>query len=376
MNIQYIERELGASCIRTFLRDEIKKGKEDAEKKLSALIEPFLKSIENPDLQNEVKLIKITSELVFFNKIIFNNSISNFSFFTNNYKNISAYNLNNTVTEQINFDDLVDYILKFYDFNRTQDFFLINKFRKISSESENYYLVKLLEIELVNLLTRLNELNLNHPFKWRKDNIEFGIVDVLHTLYKEKLDIISDSEEKIRRNNRKFKDEIIDLKDEIEQINKEKYYLNDELIFQKSYNQKYIESYSTIIAETYFGDNLPFLLQLYNFLKTHRLMSKYGWSYFYLCMITNNTDKIDLESKKESKFIGRVFYNLIDFLTPKYRENHRSLFTNKFTLNGKTLNENFFVNHMRAKYDETLHPNFQDVDDFFSDLRKIYLKSK
>jgi len=376
MNIPYIERELGVSCIRTYLRDEIKKGKEDAEKKLSALIEPFLRSIENPDLQNEAKLIKITSELVFFNKIIFNNSISNFSFFTNNYKNISAYNLNNIVTEQINFDDLVDYILKFYDFNRTQDFFLINKFRKISSESENYYLVKLLEIELVNLLTRLNELNLNHPFKWRKDNIEFGIVDVLHTLYKEKLDIISDSEEKIRRNNRKFKDEIIDLKDEIEQINKEKYYLNDELIFQKSYNQKYIESYSTIIAETYFGDNLPFLLQLYNFLKTHRLMSKYGWSYFYLCMITNNTDKIDLESKKESKFIGRVFYNLIDFLTPKYRENHRSFFTDKFTLNGKTLNENFFVNHMRAKYDETLHPNFQDVDDFFSDLRKIYLKSK
>jgi hypothetical protein len=137
---------------------------------------------------------------------------------------------------------------------------------------------------------------------------------------------------------------------------------------------KYYYNTQTIINNTYFGDNQPFLLNLFNFLKRNNLF-QYSWSYFYSCLIEGNTEIIPLEtSAKNVKPIGRLFYHLKHLLVKPYKDEPEKFIRSKFYINNEPLSSYFFTNHVYKKADSEFLPLIAEIDDFFEIQKKTYLK--
>lgn len=392
MDIQKIEKDLGITDLKAHLIFLLKQSREEAELQIENIIQGILDKVNDESTITNLKPVIIIAELICIKEIINNKKPSDIHYYFRNYNFFSNSGL---ISSDNDVDvSLVEFIIKNYSILNIPHFSFISRIKKIKNDFTDYFKSCFVEKKSKLLFDRINELNCLPDFIWSIDTIEKGIIEfyikllnnIEITKNEHKYEIKSlkyDADFESTRLERKIEyledahnDEIKSLNFELERLTNGIEIEKNTLQFYKDYVKKYFEHNTALIIPTYFGDNQPFLFNLYNFLITNLLLKMTGWSYFYACLAINNIEIINLESKNNLKFIGRIFYNLIDFLDPKYKSDYFEFFKNKFYINEKPINDNFFKNHMRPTYDETLNTNLSEIDAFFNKQRDIYLKTK
>jgi len=376
MDIKLIEKNLGVENLRSYLEEQINLGKSEAEIEINNQIESFLKQLNKEDLENELKAAAIISNLIYLPKIIFQEKVSLFNFFIENYKayNTSIFYLQSD--QDIKQDTkLIDFIIDYYSFSKFPILRILSQLKEIKNHSRYYYLKYYFELKSTILFEKLNEIMHLDSFSWDKNSFENGIVKFYEKLYNEKKIYIDKMNREISKIQKEHQYEIEDLKDELKYCEDDKESISRDLEVKDNYITKYIESCPTILLEMYFGDNQPFIFNFFNFLRTHKLMCKHGWSHFFSCFTLENEEIIYLQSNKNLKFIGRIFYNLTKhFLLPKYA--NESFIRMKFYIDDKPIGEHFFTNHMNSRLKKDEYDYFEIVDGFFENQKKIFLNNQ
>lgn len=379
MNIEKIEKNLQVESLENYILELIQNSKFEADAKVDNLINGFITYIDKNKANKELLSIGIISNLVHIRKIIYNYENKNFNLYVNNFKD-KMFNITNSQNNQVEDTELAKFIIKIISSFEFNWIITLSKFKELKTEIPSYYFSEILLNKFPYLFKLLNELNLIKDFIWDISTLENGISELYKDLYLKYKSQINSLELKIKFENEKFNNEISFLKDSFESEIK---YLkskidnnNQSLELYREYIKKYIENQPTLILETYFGDNIPFLINVYNFLVKNQLINGLSWSYFYSCLVIENNEIINLTSKGNLKLIGRIFYNLQDFLLPKYKYDFNEFLMNKFYVNEKRINHNFFKNHMRPIYDETLQPDLLKVDIFFNNQKGIYIRTE
>lgn len=222
------------------------------------------------------------------------------------------------------------------------------------------------------LFELLNSLDLKQDsYQWGWTNVEVGLVLLLKNQIIRKRSDQDDFEFKFRSLENKNRSEISKLDNEIKNLNSSLKQSINKFTFYEEANKKYYYNSAIIINDTYFGDNMPFLFNLYAFLRSYNLI-KYSWSYFYLCMNVDNNEMIFLEKSKKLNFLGRIFFHLGSYLIIPYNENVFQFIMSKFLINEKRIEPKFKNNHMSPDYDKTIEKELVKVDNFFKEQDKIY----
>lgn len=265
---------------------------------------------------------------------------------------------------------LLDYLELKNLSNRT----ISNLIGNVRKDSTLYHLNIFFKSKSDVLFELLNSLDLKQDaYQWKWTNVEVGLLLHLKNQIIRKKSDQDDFEFKLRSLENKKISEISKLDNEIENLNSSLKQSIDKFSFYEEASKKYYYNSEIIIKDTYFGDNMPFLLKLYSFLQSYNL-NKYSWSYFYLCMTMGNNEMIFLEKPKKLNFLGRIFYHLEFYLIPPYSENHFQFIISKFLINGVRIESKFKNNHMSPEYDKTIEKELVKVDDFFREQDKIYNK--
>lgn len=372
MDIKLIEKNLGTENLRSYLEEQINLGKSEAEIEINNQIESFLNQLNKEDLENELKAAAIISNLIYLPKIIFQEKVSLFNFFIENYKvyNTSVFYLQSD--QDIKQDTkLIDFIIDYYSFSKFPILRILSQLKEIKNHSRYYYLKYYFELKSTILFEKLNEIIHLDSFSWDKNSFENGIVKFYEKLYNEKKIYIDKMNREISKIQKEHQYEIEDLKDELKYCEDDKESISRDLEVKDNFITKYIENCPTILLEMYFGDNQPFIFNFFNFLRTHKLMCKHGWSHFFSCFTIENNEIIYLQNEKDLKFIGRIFYNLINhFLLPKYA--NESFIRMKFYIDDKPIGKYFFTNHMNSRLKKDEYDYFEVVDSFFENQKKIF----
>ncbi len=374
MDISVFEKQLGVSNLKVYLINEIKVSRQEAELFTDNIIKEILNRIDN-NIPVSVNLFSIISELIHLKKSIFFVETSEIHYY---YKVYSFFNnsLLNSLNKTVDDDEkLVDFIFENFAFLKLPNYIISNRFKNFKRDFYSYYIRIYFEKKSILLFDKLNELNYLKDFIWNLDNLDKGILEFYKLLIidKEKADANFKIEIEYIKDKGELK--INRLEDEIKTKDREIRYKEGTIELYNDYHKKYLENYPTFINDTYFGDNQPFIFNLYNFLRKNLLINMMGWSYFYSCLSSNSNEIINLQSKNNLKFIGRILYCLQDFLQPKYKSDFHDFLKNKFYINEKPINDNFFKNHMRPIYDKSLYPNLNEIDDFFANQKNIYIKT-
>lgn len=371
MNLSKFEQELGVSNLKKHLVDEIKKARIDADILTNDIFETALNRIER-DAVKQYNSYIILNELIHLKKNIYLNETSEVYFYFKNYSFLKKNELDSNEDEN---EELVDFIIEYFTFLNLPYFVIFNRFKNFKNDFKFYFLRYFYEQKSKLLFDELNTFNVLKDFTWNLENLDNGILKLYQLLIIDKERSISD----LQLENRYAKElsdiKIKSLEDEQKQLIREINLKEGTISYYDEYHRKYLENYPTLINETFFGDNQPFIFNLYNFLRKNLLIDMMGWSYFYSCMSSNSNEIINLQSKNNLKFIGRIFYCLQEFLQPKYKSDFHDFLKNKFYINEKPINDNFFKNHMRPIYDESLYPNLNEIDDFFANQKNIYIKT-
>lgn len=392
MDIQKIEKELGISDLKEHLILLLKESREEADLQTEKIIQETLDRVKEESSVNNLNPTIIIGELICLQKIIYDKKPSDIHYYYRNY-----YFFSNSGLISLNNDDdlsLVEFIIKNYSILNLSHIGILSRIKNIKSDFINYFQSYFIEKKSILLFDKINQLNCLPDFIWNLDTIEKGVIEFYVKLLKDigmvkiehkyEIESLNDNadfelkknQQKIAYLEQKYNDKVDSLNNDIKWLNRDIEMEKGTIELYKEYHKKYLEHNSTFIIPTYFGDNQPFLFNLYNFLLKNLLLKMTGWSYFYACMSIESLEIINLESKNNLKYIGRIFYNLIDFLDPKYKSDYFEFFKNKFYINEKPINDNFFKNHMRPIIDETLQTNLSEVDAFFNKQRDIYLKTK
>lgn len=375
MDVKKIEKHLKVENLESYIVDLIIDSKIDAESKADTLIDELKLLINKNHSKKELLSIALISNLVYVRKIIYNNENTNFDFYINNFKggffNIFKKENNNNYK-----NDLAKFIIKTIGSFELSELFTIGKFERLKTEIPSYYFRDYLLDKLPNFFIELNELNLIKDFNWSISTLEAGISELYKDLYLKYESQINQLGLKIEFENKKYKSEKDHFDYRIDRLNSELEISKNTIEYYKDYTKKYLENQPYYVQNTYFGDNLPFLINVYNFLVKHQLLIATSWSYFYCCFVIEEKEIINLTSKGNLKLIGRVFYNLQDFLLPKYKNDFNEFLMNKFYVNEKPINQNFFKNHMRPIFDEIQYSELIEVDNFFLKQKEIYLKTE
>lgn len=372
MNRDSIAKKLGVERLEDYIIDEFLIGKREGDILLEAIFKESKMDLEESK-SDEIRIVGILAELI---------KIKNeFSYTTNNYfshiiqeakdyaSNIALY----VFDEKDELNNLAKYILDIYDFKKTKNFIVEGQLLKIRENSRKYHLI-LNYIPMAKIhFDFLNDKCKVDRYVWNWQNFENGLIKVLGNHAIEKFSLESDYKLKNEIFEINKNSEVDNLQRKIKDLNSEIGQLNKEIEMRTNFHNKYYYDSQIIISNTYIGDNLPFLFNLYNFLKINNLFS-YGWSYFYSCMIIGNNEMISLKSSKKQNFIGRIFFHFKDYLILHYKDESFKFLQSKFLINESPITENFRTNHMKTKFDSTDEPELVIIDEFFSKQKKIYNK--
>ncbi len=358
--------------LENYIVDQYILGKRDAEKIVEEFLNDFRSRIKDID-DDQLLVNAILINLISYKKTYYNNRFSEFSEIISGLKkryNSKKIDFSNEVIVAENF---ASYALDFFDFLNLNYFSYYSRIKNIREFSKGYYIAENFELQSSFLFEKLNSISKIENFNWNWINFEEGLKEVLKNDillrdnieidYKNKIQII-----KLEESNKREK-----LNDKVKKLKRKIESLNYKVDYTKEFFNKYYYSYQLLITDTYFGDNQPFLYNLFLFLR-HNNYYSYGWSYFHSCTQIGNNEIIPLECNKKLNIVGRILYNLKDFLKVDYRNDSISFFQSKFYINNKPIGDNFKTNHMKPIYDPIDDPILVLVDDFFEKQKKIYNK--
>jgi hypothetical protein len=280
----------------------------------------------------EVKIAHVLSELI---KIKAEFGATNNSYFTHLTEEVKDYNLNKSldvISERDELNNLAKYILDIYDFKKTSSIVVEGQLLEIRKNSRRHHITLEYISKSKTHFNFLNDKCKVDRYTWNWLNFENGLISVLGNYTLEKLSLESNYKLKSEAFEIHKKSEVDDLKSEIKDLKREIDLLNKEIDMRTNFHNKYYYDSQIMISNTYVGDNLPFLFNLYNFLKTNNLFS-YGWSYFYSCMVIGNNEMISLKSSKKQNFIGRIFFHFKDNLILHYKDESFKFLQSKFLIN-------------------------------------------
>lgn len=371
MNIKFIETSLGTNNLMGYLIEQINIGESEAEKEVDDIIDQILKKIEIDSLKDEDKPSIIATELIILQKIIYQKEISTISFFVNTYKNYKTPLLNN-INDNSENDKLADFIFEYYKFIDKPDWIVFAELKRIKDDFKKYFLSHFYEKKSERLFQKLNEMNYPEKYEWKISNFEHGVIEIYKKIFLENKQSNDNFNTELEIIKKKNELEVDKLNYQINSLKKEKITLEGVIQFQEDYRKKYLDDVQVKVYDTYFGDNLPFLVNLYNFLSEHLLLKMYSFSHFYLCMTLKNNEMINLSRRKESKLIGRVFHYFINegFLLPKFA--NKEFIKSKFYINEQPIKEIFFNNHSKKNSDPEDSKYISIADDFFEKQKKIF----
>lgn len=380
MNIEKIEKNLQVESLENYILELIQNSKIEADAKVDNLINGFITYIDENKENKELLSIGIISNLVHIRKIIYNYENKNFNFYVNNFKN-KMFNITNLQNNQFEDTELAKFIIKIINSFEFNWIITLSKFKELKTEIPSYYFSEILLNKLPYLFKLLNELNLIKDFTWDISNLENGITELYKDLYLKYQSQINSLELKIKFENEKYESKFSSLNDkfdyEVRSLKRDIESKEYTIELYKEYTKKYMENQSVVIFETYFGDNVPFLINVYNFLVKNQFIKGLSWSYFYSCLVIGNNEIINLTNNGKLNFIGRFFYFLKNYIDIKYRSNneYKDFIYQKFYINEAAMSEAFYRNYVVDYYDNTKHKNLAEIDVFFSNLDEIFLKS-
>lgn len=373
MNIENLAKRLGTDNLEQFIIDEYTKGKEEAE---LVLLDSFLNINEelNKIESEETKIVNILTLIITLKRPIdfsYNNELH---LIKTKAKDFASNNSIDITTEKEELRNFANYYLAFFKFQNTPHWLVLHKLKELRNSSITFHLQTGIVSRLSYYFDILNDIYKIDSFTWSWENFEDGLIKVFQKFNFDKMDSEIKHEAEIEILNHRTDNKIDVLKTDIRNLEGEISRLKEEIELRANFHDKYYYKNETVINNTFFGDNQPFIFNLYNFLKRNNLFH-YSWSYFYSCMIVGNKEIIPLESKKNLKFIGRIFYNLRFFLVSHYKDEYEHFFRSKFFINTEPLPLHFFSNQVYRKLDIELTPFIAEVDDFFNEQKKTYLKS-
>lgn len=373
MDRNLIAYKLGIDNLEDYIIEEFLMGKKEAETKIEEVSNAILKDIEMTD-SNDIKTVIILSDLIASKNVccLASNAFLNQMILGANVKVVNTLIFSISV-EKDKLINLATYILEYFEFNNTSNFRAQSLLKTIRKESEMYnflfYYLKKTKIyfDILNDICKLE----NYTWSWT--NFEEGLKKVLVSHESEKISLRSNHKSEIEflELNKKF--EIEDLNSNIKDLNRELNSKKREIELRDDFLEKYYDESRVKLSNTYFGDNLPFLLNLFNFLKQNSMFA-FSWSYFYNCMTLKNDELIPLTTSKKLNFVGRIFYHLSDYLILQHKDQPIKFLKSKFLINNESISDSFKINHMKVKYDPKDDPELVVVDDFFAKQKRIYHK--
>jgi hypothetical protein len=372
INRASIAKKLGVERLEHYIIDEFVIGKREGEILLETIFKESKMDLDEIK-SDEIKTVRVLLELI---KIKNEINVSTSNYFSHIIQEAKEYasNLSLTISnDEDELNNLAKYILDTNDFRKTNDFIVEGQLLKIRENSRKYHLILNYTSKAKIYFDFLNDKCKIDRYTWNWLNFENGLIRVLgeHAIEKISLEAnykLKNETFEIQKNREvdNLINEVKDLKREIDQLNKE-------IELRNNFHNKYYYDSQVMISNTYIGDNLPLLFNLYNFLKMNNLFS-YGWSYFYSCMIIGNNEVIPLKSSKKLNFIGRIFFYFKDFLILHYKDDSFKFLQTKFLINEAPITENFRTNHMKTKFDANDEPELVIIDKFFTKQKKIYIK--
>lgn len=367
-----IATELGGAALEEIIVDQILNGKNDAIKVLSIFIDDLKKCI-NDNINDDVLVFKIIGDLVMLKKELYTNGYNEFLQLKNNAFKFNKVILSSSISDDDQLRLIANYFLDFHDFNKSNNRYLKIQIHRIREISRYYYL----EIDLMKqsslFFDILNDKCKIDDYHWNWGSFERNVVKVISEHALQMISIKNNCNLEIDlmkldkdRNSEKLNDKIGNLQEKIISLENKNDYVND--YFNKYYFNNQIQ-----ICNTYFGDNTPFLLNLFNFLKKNNMLD-YSWSYFHSCMVLGNNEMISLISFKKNTFTGYFLLKLKDYLVMQYQDNYFEFYKSKFLINGTTISDSFKRNYFKKDFDNQMMPELDKIDVFFKEQQKIYLK--
>lgn len=373
MNIETLAKRLGTDNLEQYIIDEYIKGKEDAVLSIEDFLLQFneeINKIESEDVKTTT-ILNLISTVKKSIDLSYNNELYLLITKAKNFASNNSINISTEKEELLNFSK---YYLAFFNFQKTSDWLVQQKLKELRNSSNTFHLQTGIVSKLSYYFDLLNDICKIDSFTWSWETFEDGLIKVFQKFNFDKMDSEIKHEAEIEILNHRTDHKVDILKTEIKDLEREISLIKGEIDFLDNFYKKFYYDTIVEIRETYFGDNLPFILNLFNFLKSNNLLST-GWSYFYSCMTMGNTEEIVLKNSKNAKFIGRVFYHLRDFLILHFKDDPEKFICSKFHINFEPLGPHFFKNHVNIKIDKELNPFIEEIDAFFEKQKKIYLKS-
>lgn len=372
MDIKFIETSLATSNLKDYLIEQINTGNSEAEKEAEDLINKIIKKIEIDSLNEEFKSAILAVELISLQKIIYQKEISLIAFYIKNFKGYktSFFNTKNESSEE---EKLAAFIIEYYNFINKPDIFIVNELRRIKEEFSKYFLFNFFEKKSERLFEKLNELNYLEKFNWSFLTFESGILEILKKIYFQNKENEHKSKQELDFLKTRNEIECDKLRFQIDSYKSEIKILKGVIQYNDDYRKKYLDDVQVKVYNTFFGDNLPFLVNLYNFLCEHLLLKMCSFSHFYLCMTVNNNEIINLNNEGNSRFVGRIFYHLSKLSTLKTKKLFEEYIRNKFYVNEKPIVSSFFTNNVFVTIDTEIYTSVLKADTFFEKQREIFI---
>lgn len=372
INRASIAKKLGVERLEDYIIDEFLIGKSEGDILVEAIFKESKMDLDQIRT-DEIKIVRILSELIKIKNEFSDTNNNYFSHIIKDAKDFASNTLLDVINEKDELNNLAKYILDFWDFKKNRNFVVKGQLLKIRENSRKYHLILNYISKSKIYFDFLNDNCKIDRYTWNWLNFENGLIKVLGNHAIEKISLESDYKLKNETIALHKNREVDDLKSEIKDLKREISQLNKEIEYRTNFHNKYYYDSEVIISDTYLGDNLPFLFNLYYFLKKNNLFS-YGWSYFYSCMIIGNKEMIPLKSSKKQNFIGRILFHFKDYLILHYKDESFKFLQSKFLINEAPITENFRTNHMKTKYDSNDEPELVAIDEFFAKQKKIYIK--
>lgn len=371
MNQEYICNQLQCNTLNEYIYNEIKSGFDQSFALADSYIEQILAEIrsENP----KKRLLTIIPNIQLIKKAKIESSEACFTHYLNESK---KYKSPQTIDLKDQIINLSEYIVIYFSLICHSEKEMIDELKKIKNQSFMYYFSNLIYDKGVVLFEEIKLISEIKPFEWSYSGVDLGFLInyQIHKIENEaKLDINQfEHERELEKNKNKLNSIIEDLQWTNKQLNRDLDSSRQRAKFLEEYIEKYYYSTQPLIQPTYFGDNLPLIHCLYNFLKENNCFD-YGWSYFYTCLTIENNEIINLKNIQNNYFFGNLFWELSRFLKEPYKSEFKRFFNNKFYLGDKPLKESFFRNYYR-KYKNDEHESLEVIAALILKLEKIYHK--
>lgn len=367
-----IAGELGGATLEEIIVEQILNGKDEAIKVLNILIDELKKCI-NDNINDDVIVFKIISDLIMMKKELFTNGYHEFLQLKNNAFKFNKVILSSSVSDDDQLRLIANYFLDFHDFNKSNNQYLKIQIQRIRDVSKFYFLEVNLIKESALYFDILNDKCKIDGYLWNWQSFERNVAKLISDNTMQMISIKNNCNLEIDlmkldkdRNSEILNEKIGNLQEKIISHENKNEYVND--YFNKYYFNNQIQIYNT-----YFGDNTPFLLNIFNFLKKNNMLDN-SWSYFHSCLVLGNSEMIFLVSFKKNIFIGYFLLKLKDYLVMQYQDNYFEFYKSKFLINGTIISDSFKRNYFKKDFDNQLMPELDKIDVFFKEQQKIYLK--